>query len=84
MVIHVLSNILTDIKNVWICSKHLWFGYYAHPSFIFLHLSVFPSCHNFPSIALYPHGAIEEFVLAVPYVNISDISEFYQPHIRSI
>ena len=43
-----------------------------------------PVAHNFPSLALYPHGAIEDFVLAVPYVNISDISEFYQPHIRSI
>ena len=43
----------------------------------------FPVAHNFPSLAVYPHGAIEYFVLAVPYVNISDISEFYQPHIRS-
>ena len=43
-----------------------------------------PIAHNFPSLALYPHGATEAFVLAVPYVNISDISEFYQPHIRSI
>ena len=40
--------------------------------------------HNFPSLALYPHGAIEAFVLVVPYVNIYDISEFYQPRIRSI
>ena len=43
-----------------------------------------PVAHNFPSLALYPHGAIEDIVLAVPYVNISDISEFYQPHIRYI
>ena len=40
-----------------------------------------PVAHKFPSLALYPHGAIEPFVLVVPYVNISDISEFYQPHI---
>ena len=39
--------------------------------------------HNFPSLARYPHGAIEAFVLAIPYANISDISEFYQPHIIS-
>ena len=36
-----------------------------------------PIAHNFPSLALYPHGAIEAFVLAVTYYNISDISEFY-------
>ena len=30
--------------------------------------------HNFPSLALYPHGAIEAFLFAVPYANISDIS----------
>ena len=38
--------------------------------------------HNFPSLALYHHGATEAFVFAVPYINISDISEFYQPHIN--
>ena len=43
-----------------------------------------PVADNFPSLALYPHGAIEAFVLAVPYANIYDISEFYQPRIRSI
>ena len=43
-----------------------------------------PIAHNFPSLALYPHGAIEAFVLVVPYDNIYDISEFYQPHIRYI
>ena len=37
--------------------------------------------HNFPSLALYPYGATEAFVFAVPYDNISDISEFYKPHI---
>ena len=40
--------------------------------------------HNFPSLALYPHGATEAFVFAVPYANIYYISYFYQPHIRSI
>ena len=39
---------------------------------------------NFPSLALYPHGATEAFVFVVPYDNFSDISVFYQPHIRSI
>ena len=43
-----------------------------------------PIAHNFPSLSLYPHGAIESFVLIVPYANIYDISEFYQPHIRYI
>ena len=43
-----------------------------------------PVVHNFPSLALYPHGATESFVFSVPYANVSDISEFYQPHIRSI
>ena len=43
-----------------------------------------PVVHNFPSLALYPHGATEAFVFAVPYDNVSDMSEFYQPHIRSI
>ena len=32
--------------------------------------------HNFPSLVLYPHGAIEAFILAIPDANISDISEF--------
>ena len=30
--------------------------------------------HNFPSLALYPHGATEAFVFDVPYSNISNIS----------
>ena len=44
----------------------------------------FPVAHSFPSLALYPHGPSEAFVLVVTYDNIYDISEFYQPHIRSI
>ena len=40
--------------------------------------------HNFPSLALYPHGAIESCVRVVTYANIFDISYFYYPHIRSI
>ena len=40
--------------------------------------------HNFPSLALYPHGATEAFVFAVPYDNVSDISDFYQSHIKYI
>ena len=42
-----------------------------------------PVAHNFPSLALYPHGAIKAFILAIPYANISDISEFSHPHIQS-
>ena len=33
-----------------------------------------PIAHNFPSLALYPHGATEAFVLAITYANIYDIS----------
>ena len=43
-----------------------------HSYFYTYHFS--PVAHNFPSLALYPHGAIEAFVLSVPYDNISDIS----------
>jgi len=43
-----------------------------------------PVAHIFPSLALYPHGATEAFVLDIPYSTIYDISEFYQPHIISI
>ena len=42
-----------------------------------------PVAHNFPNLALYPHGVIEAFVLVVPYDNISDISKSFQPRIRS-
>ena len=38
-----------------------------------------PVAHNFPNLALYPHGATEAFVFAVPYANISDISDLYRP-----
>ena len=42
-----------------------------------------PVAHNFPSLALFPNGSTEAFVLAIPYANIYDISDFNQPHIRS-
>ena len=64
---------LVIFGNVWIFYKHLWFISYAHPSFIFLHLPVFPIAHNFPSLALYPHGATKPFVFAFPYAIIYDI-----------
>ena len=38
--------------------------------------------HNFPSLAIYPHGATEAFVFVVPFANVYDISEFYQLHIK--
>ena len=41
----------------------------------------FPVAHDFPSLALYPHGATEAFFFAVTYDNFYDISEFYQTHI---
>ena len=39
--------------------------------------------HSFPSLSLYRHGVTKAFVFVVPYANVSDISDFYQPHIRS-
>ena len=42
-----------------------------------------PVAHSFPSLALYPHGVTEAFDFVVPYANVSNISKFYQPHIRS-
>ena len=54
-----------------------------HPSDFYTY-QFSPVAHNFPSVALYLHGAIEAFVLTVPYANVSDIPDFYQPHIRSI
>ena len=84
MVIHGISHIWTDIKHVWICSKHLWFSSYSIHHLDFYTYQFSPIAHNFPSLALYLDGATESFVLAVPYDNISDISEFYQAHIRSI
>ena len=56
----------------------------SHPSFRFYTYQFFLVAHNFPSLALYPHGAIEAFILAVPYANIFDISEFYKNNIRYI
>ena len=40
-----------------------------------------PAAHTFPSLALYSHGVTETFVFVVPYDNISDISEYFHPHI---
>ena len=42
------------------------------------------NAHSFPSLSLYPHGSIEEFVFSAPYANVSDISYFYWLHIISI
>ena len=54
-----------------------------HHSYFYTY-QVSPIAHNFPSLALYPHGATEAFVFAVPYANFYDISVFYHPHIRYI
>ena len=44
-----------------------------------------PVAHNFPSLALYPHGSIEAFLLAVPYAKyflyIRFLSDSYQIYI---
>ena len=48
---------------------------------IFTH-QVFPVVHPFPSLAPYPHGDNEALVFYVPYDNIYDISEYFQPHFR--
>ena len=68
------QSLLEDCEHLIMPIHHSYFYTYQF----------FPVAHNFPSLALYPHGTIEDFVLAVPYVNVSDISMFYQPHIRSI
>ena len=44
-----------------------------HHSYFYAY-QVSPVVHNFPSLALYPHGATEAFVFAVPYANFSYIS----------
>ena len=39
--------------------------------------------HTFPSLSPYPHGDTEAFLFVVPYDNIYDISDYFQPHIIS-
>ena len=62
----VLNTYCSDLKPI----HHSYFYTYQF----------YPVVHNFPSLALYPHGATKSFVLSVQYYNVSDISEFYQPH----
>ena len=65
----VLSTYGSDLKSI------------HHSDFYTYQFS--PVAHSFPSLALYPHGVTEAFVFVVPYANVSDISEFYHPHIIS-
>ena len=67
---YVLKICASDLKSI-------------HHSYFYIHQ--FSRVDNpFSTIALNPHGDSTPLVLAVPYDNISDISEFYQPHIKSI
>ena len=65
---YILNNYVSYIKSI-------------HFSYFYTH-QFSPAAHTLPSLALYPHGVIITFVFSVPYDNISDISNFYQPHIR--
>ena len=65
----------------WLILHMFWFflniyGSYLnsiHHSYFYTH-QFSPVAHTFPSLALYPHGAIESFVFSIQYANISDIS----------
>ena len=88
LVTHYLSHICIDITHVLICSKHQFIYVLNTSSYLkSIHHSNFythqfsPVSHSFPSLALYPHGLTEGFEFVVPYANVSDISQFYQPHI---
>ena len=52
-----------------------------HSNFYTYQFSPIACC--FRSLALYPHGTTEAFVFVVPYANVYDISDLYQPHIIS-
>ena len=52
-----------------------------HHSYFYTH-QFSPVAHTFPSLALYPHGDTESFVFVVPSDNISDILDYFHPHIR--
>ena len=52
-----------------------------HHSYFYTHKFSL-AAHTFPSLVPYPHGDIEAFVFVFLYDNISDISEYFQPHIR--
>ena len=65
----IINNYGLDIKSI-------------HHSDFYTH-KFFPVTHTFPSLAPYPHGDTEPLVFFVPYDNIHDIPESFQPHIRS-
>ena len=74
MILHMFGYFLntydSDLKSI-------------HHSDFYTH-QFFPIAHTFPSLVPCPHGVTEAFVFVVPYANVFDVSEFYQPHIISI
>ena len=89
-ILHGLKSFLS--LSGWLSMSIVIFGYFlntygsylmpVHHSYSYTHQFSLVA-HNFPSLALYHHGAIEDFVLSIPYANIYDISKLYQHHIRS-
>ena len=65
----VINTYFSDLKPI-------------HHSDFYTHLFS-PVAHTFPTPTLYPHGDTEPLVFSVPYDNISDISDSFQPYIRS-
>ena len=51
-----------------------------HHSYFYTHQFSL-AAQPFPTLALYPHGDTKPLVFNVPYDNIYDISEYFQPHI---
>ena len=66
---YVLNTYHSDLKSI-------------HHSDFYTH-QFFPIAQPFPTLALYPPGDIEPLVFVVPYDNISDILDPFQPHIIS-
>ena len=50
-----------------------------HHSYFYIH-QFSPLAQHFSIIALYPYGDTKPLVFVVPYDNISDISESFNPH----
>ena len=71
MILHMFGSILNTYVSYLNSIYHLYF-YTSQFS---------PVAHSFLSLALYPHGFIEEFVFVVRHDNVSDILNFYHPHI---
>ena len=74
IILHILVYILNTYGSYLKSIYH--YDFYTHQFSLV--------AHTFPGLAPYPHRDTEDLVVVVPYDNIYDISEFYQPHIRSI